>query len=136
MADQYAQQLAAILAKKPVAEIDPVQFAMWKLQNGVTETPDYDMRGFYKGLMNGDAMAASAVNSNDGQMHFPDKWKLPNHQTFSTDSQYYDQSSMPDVPTWSGGALPNGGDSWALRRPDGSLVAAEAPWYKNGIKGR
>lgn len=136
MADPYAKQLAAVLAKKPAAEVDPVQFEMWKLQNGVNESPDYDMRGFFGGLMSGDSMAASAVNSNDGQMHFPDKWKLPNHRTFSTDSQYYDQSSMSNVPTWSGGALPNGGDSWTLRRPDGSIVEAEAPWYRSGTKSK
>jgi hypothetical protein len=130
------KKLAAVLAKMPIAEVNPTEFAMWKLQNDVVETPDYDMKGFFRGLMSGDPMAASSVNSNDQQMHFPDKWKLPNHESFSTDSQYYDRATMPNIPTWSGGALPNGGDSWTLRRPDGSIVAAEAPWYKNGIKGK
>lgn len=111
-------------------------YRLWALQHNVPESNDYNMRGFYEGLMTMDPAASSSINPNDNQMHFPDKWKLPNHQTFSTDSQYYDPTTMPNTPTWAGGPIGNGAESWTLRRPDGSIVAAEAPWYVNGIKGK
>lgn len=126
------QELAqALQAATPEAQ---QQYLQWAIQNNVPQSNDYDMQGFYGGLMNMDPRAASAINTNDQQMHFPDKWKLPNHPTFSTESQYYDPRTMPQTPTWSGGALPNGGESWTLRRPNGGIVAAEAPWYQGGQK--
>lgn len=111
-----------------------IGYSMWSMENQVPQSNDYDMQGFYKGLMSMDPAARSAINPNDQQMHFPDKWKLPNHPSFSTESQYYDPAIMPNTPTWSGGTLPNGGESWALRRPDGEMVMGEAPWFTDGIR--
>jgi len=102
--------------------------------NGVPQSTDYDMRGFFGGLMGLDQAAVGAINPNDNQMHFPDKWKLPNHPSFSTDSMYYNAATMPNTPAWTGGELPGGGASWALRRPDGTPVVQEAPWWVGGLK--
>jgi len=92
------------------------------------------MRGFYGGLMSLDPNARSAINPNDQQMHFPDTWKLPNHPTFSTESKYYNARTMPNKPSWNGGSIGGGAESWVLRRPDGSISHAEAPWYQGGIR--
>lgn len=133
MPSEYLKGLAAALDPK-----DEASYNIWSAVNKVPQSDDYDMRGFYAGLLRGDPAALSSVNPNDGQMHFPDKWKLPNHETFSTDSQYYNPATMPNTPTWQGGDLlgGNGAASWALRSPDGNIVAAEAPWYASGIKGK
>lgn len=127
-----AKLLADILKNIPFKKPDETQFQVWQAMHNVPMSGDYNMRGYYNGLMGFDPAAISSVNPNDNQMHFPDKWKMPNHATFSTDSQYYNPQTMPNTPTWSGGNLPNNGASWALRRPSGEVVAAEAPWYKNG----
>ena len=59
---------------------------------------DYDMRGFWSGLQSGDPRAMSAVDPNDGQMHYTDTWKTPYHETFSADSQW--GSPSLGAPTW------------------------------------
>ncbi len=129
MADNQA--LAAALmqgyAQKPV---DERAYQAWVMANNPPQSNDYNMRAFYSGLMGLDPAASSAINPNDGRMHFPDKWKLPNHESFSTDSMYYNPKTMPNTPTWQGGPLPRGGESWSLRRPNGRVVASEAPWLK------
>ncbi len=107
-------------------------FQTWAANNNVPLSNDYDMRGFYQALTNLDPRAVGSVNPNDQQMHFPDIWKMPNHQTFSTDSSFYNPQTMPTTPTWNGGEIGNGQQAWTLRRPDGQIVAAEGPWYGNG----
>lgn len=77
------------------------RFGEWLAQNNVPFNPrdavqDYDMRGFWKGLQSGDPRALTAVNPNDRQLHFPDTWKTPFHETFSADSQY----ATPYAPRW------------------------------------
>lgn len=76
-------------------------FRLWLQQNAVpfdprATTPDYDMRGFWKGLMTNDPTAATAVNPNDSMLHYPDYWKTPYHESFSADSQW----ATPDAPRW------------------------------------
>lgn len=77
-------------------------FRLWAAHNKVpfdpdaTSPQDYDMRGFFQGLMQGDPRATSAVNPNDGKLHFPDTWKTPSHQTFSNESQW----APADAPQW------------------------------------
>jgi hypothetical protein len=77
--------------------LDPQQdtaFRQWITANKVPFDPaakgpqDYDMRGFWKGLQSGDEHAKSAVDPNDGRMHYPDYWKTPYHETFSNESQW------------------------------------------------
>ena len=78
-------------------QLDPGQeqfYRMWVAGNNVPTNPDatgpqdYDMRGFYQGLQQGNPKAVSAVDPNDGKMHYPDFWKTPDHQTFSNESQW------------------------------------------------
>jgi len=69
-----------------------------KLGKYVDTSPssDYDMRGFWKAQQGNDPIASQSMNQNDGQMHFPDKWKTPYHQSFSNESQY----ASPTAPRW------------------------------------
>ena len=65
------------------------------------------MRGFYKALQNGDEMAKTAVDPHDKQIHFPDYWKTPYHETFSNESQW----ATKGAPSWNDQdqlVLPNG----------------------------
>ncbi len=77
-------------------------FRSWVGANNVPFNPDargptdYDMRGFYRGLMAGDPRAQTAVNPNDNRMHYPDAWKTPYHESFSAESQF----AGPDAPAW------------------------------------
>lgn len=59
------------------------KYQQWRasLPKNLQYEGDYDLRGFYK--ENPD------FNSNDSEQHLTDKWKLPNHPTFSDESVYY-----------------------------------------------
>lgn len=116
--------------KWPLTAPERQNYLMWLLRNGVQETPDYNMAQFYRSSeIGGDPRLSSGVNPNDQQVHFPDAYKLPNHETFSTDSNYYNAKTMPNTPTWQGGALPDGrNESWTLTRPNGQIVAQENPF--------
>jgi hypothetical protein len=79
---------------------DELRFKQWLLKNNVPFDPspnaDYDMRGFWRGLVSGDPRALQGVNANDGMMHFSDTWKTPSHQSFSNESQW----ATPAAPMW------------------------------------
>jgi hypothetical protein len=112
MAD--AEAIAALLnpmmaGRQPAASfntqlnpLDEMAYRQWVQQNQVPTNPDatapqdYDMRGFYQGLQQGNPKAQSAINPNDSQMHFPDFWKTPLHQTFSNESQW----APANAPAW------------------------------------
>jgi hypothetical protein len=89
-------------------------FQSWLSKNNVPFDPgpkaDYDMRGFYKALSEGDPRAANAVDPNDSQMHYPDTWKTPYHETFSKESQW----ALPSAPGWT--------DDDKLLAPNGRVV--------------
>jgi hypothetical protein len=82
--------------------LDEMAYRQWVQQNQVPTNPDatapqdYDMRGFYQGLQQQNPKAQSAINPNDSQMHFPDFWKTPLHQTFSNESQW----APANAPAW------------------------------------
>lgn len=81
-------------------------FRQWLKQNQVPFDPnarvsDYDMRGFYAGLQNGNPHATQGVDPNDKRMHYSDYWKTPLHQTFSNESQW----AGPNAPRWIGDQL-------------------------------
>jgi hypothetical protein len=85
----------------PLSQLDEMAFRQWVARNNVpfnADAPqtDYDMRGFYRALQQQDPRAMSAVNPNDNQMHYPDRWKTPLHQTFSNESQF----AVPMAPRW------------------------------------
>lgn len=93
-------------------------FLSWVQTNGVPFDPspqaDYDMRGFWKALQNGDPRAKSAVNPSDNRLHFPDVWKTPYHKTFSNESIY----AGPDAPSWKDNKLVD---------KTGKVIADESP---------
>lgn len=87
------------------------QFQQWLKQNNVefdhtAPVTDYDMRGYWQALQAGDPRAASAIDPNDKQMHYPGYWKTPYSATFSNESQW----AQPNAPVWKGDSyqLPNG----------------------------
>lgn len=97
---------------------EETKFQAWVAANNAPFDPspqaDYDMRGFWRGLTNGDPRATTAVNPNDHKMHFPDVWKTPYHQSFSAESQW----AIPGkAPTWN--------DKDQLVTPDGKVVFDE-----------
>ena len=86
-----------------ITKLDPLSqmaFENWVEKNNVPYNPaqnaDYDMPGFWKALTSNDPRAATAINPNDQQLHFPDYWKTPYHQSFSNESQY----AAPGAPAW------------------------------------
>lgn len=85
----------------PLKQMDEFAFRQWLSDNKVPFNPnasssDYDMRGFYQGLMQGNPRAQTSMNANDGRMHFTDYWKTPQHQSFSNESKY----AGPVAPQW------------------------------------
>lgn len=116
----------------PLNSDERQKYMQWVIQNKIPLSNDYNMESFWKTAQL-DPRVSSEVNPNDGMVHFTDKFKLPNHRTFSTDSDYYNAATMPNTPSWNGGLLGQSGQSWALRRPDGGVVDYEAPWFKRGI---
>ena len=92
----------------PLAPTEEVMFQDWAKRNNVRLDPgwneDYDMRGLWK---------ANPGAVPDARGHWPDTYKLPNHPTFSDQSQY----ATPDAPHWYGQRLID---------PQGRLVADEA----------
>ncbi len=113
----------------PLTDKDKAAYLAWLLRSGAAESNDYDMPGLFKAMSTGDPRASPAVNPNDGAMHYPDMFKLPNHETFSRDSRYASAST----PQWFGGQLPRGGESWSYVGPNGVQVS-EAPWNTNGVR--
>lgn len=105
--DDYLARNAAYVApgahtyNTQLALPDELQFRQWLAQNNVPFDPnapvsDYDMRGFWQGMQNGKPQAASAIDPNDGRLHYPDYWKTPYHETFSGESQW----ATPVAPLW------------------------------------
>jgi hypothetical protein len=87
MADNKAMKIAKLLQMQLGPNTGDM-FKSWALENNVRPSNDYDMRGYFMGQMTGDPEAQSQVNPSDMQMHFTDKFKLPNHPSFSNESMY------------------------------------------------
>lgn len=102
-----------------LSEAEETAFKTWVKDNKVpfnpeAKTSDYDMRGFWKALQSGDPKAKSAVNQNDDQIHYPDYWKTPYHESFSNESKW----ANPDTaPKWN--------DKDQLVAPDGKVIHDE-----------
>jgi hypothetical protein len=84
----------------PLAPEQEAQFRAWVAQNAVPFDPnahvtDYDMRGFWKAIQEGDPRAATAVDPNDGKLHYNDYWKTPYHESFSNESQWANPATAP-----------------------------------------
>jgi hypothetical protein len=102
-------------------KLDPLQemqFRNWVQQNNVAfdlnahGPTDYDMRGYYQGLQNGNPMARpSVIDPNDNRPHFPDYYKAPTHERFSNESQW----AGPGAPQWVSDTM--------LAAPSGRVIA-------------
>jgi len=98
--------------QKKLTKLSPEQeqaFMNWVKENKVPfdptdPYPDYDMRGYYLAMQKG--AAGSAVNPVDKQLHYPDTFKTPYHESFSRESQW----AKEGAPGWQGQRLilPNG----------------------------
>lgn len=97
---------------------DDVRFSQWMLENKVPYDPsptgDYDMKGFWQALQKGDPIAATAINPNDKQIHYPDYFKTPYHKSFSSESKW---AVKGKAPSWN--------KSDQLVMPDGTIVYDE-----------
>ena len=113
----------------PLPVLDEMSFRNWVQGNQIpfnVNAPgasDYDMRGYWQGLQNGNPMARpSEINPNDNRPHFTDYYKTPLHQTFSAESQW----AGPSAPTWindSQLAAPNGRILVDERNQSGGLLS-------------
>lgn len=85
IASQYAQDGSVYPSVRTTKFDDTTEnkYQQWRasLPKNLQYEGDYDLRGFYK--ENPD------FNINDSEQHLTDKWKLPNHPTFSDESVYY-----------------------------------------------
>lgn len=59
---------------------------------------DYDMQGFWKNEVLNNTEYATAT----AETHFPDKYKKPNHPTFSNESIYYNEETAHLAGHWEG----------------------------------
>jgi len=103
-------------------QLDPLNemaFRQWVTNNNVPFDPnagvtDYDMRGYWQALNNGNPMAPqTSLNLNDGQQHYTDYFKTPLHKSFSSESKF----AGPDAPSWI--------NDHQLAAPDGRIVFDE-----------
>ena len=97
---------------------DELAFRAWLKKNNVPFDPeakvsDYDMRGFFKALSSGDPAARTAVNQFDSQLHYPDKWKTPYHESFSNESQW----ANANAPRWGDGDILSDSSGRVIFRP-------------------
>lgn len=97
-------------------DMDELTYRQWVKDNNVPTNPDatapqdYDMRGFYQGLLQQNPKAKTQVDPNDNRMHYTDYWKTPTHETFSDQSQW----APPGAPSWT--------DDDKLVQPNGRVV--------------
>lgn len=88
-------------------------FQQWVNTGNVPMSNDYDMRGYWTALQQGKAQPPK-VDPNDGRLHYPDTFKLPGHETLSSESKY----AGPDAPSWKGDELVS---------PSGKVVFQDTP---------
>lgn len=117
----YINQAAPQQYNTSLPMADELAFRSWVQQNKVpfdpeTKAPqDYDMRGFFSALQGGNPAAKSAVNQYDSQIHYPDKWKTPYHESFSNESQWANQ----DAPRWGDGDILSNASGRVIYKPRG-----------------
>lgn len=102
-----------------LSPLEEMAFRQWVSTNKVPFNPDsqssdYDMRGFYRGLQQNSPMSQSSVNQNDNRLHYSDYYKTPSHNSFSGESQWADENT----PRWA--------NDTQLADPNGRVVFDEA----------
>ena len=93
-------------------------FMQWVQANNVPfnpndKYPDYDMRGYYLSTLQGGAPQA-AVNPATQSLHYPDTFKTPYHESFSSESQW----AKEGAPSWQDNKLVS---------PTGEVVFEDKP---------
>lgn len=77
----------------PLSDDDEADFQKWKAKNAPNDSGhDYDLRGAYKSGMSKDPETG----------HWNDKFKKPNHPTFSDQSQYATGDNADRAGHWEG----------------------------------
>jgi hypothetical protein len=113
-----APAAAAPSYKTALGPDDESNFQDWVKKSKVPFDPspqsDYDMRGYYKAMVDNPSSVKQSKSDFDGTMHFPDTWKTPYHKTFSNESIY----APDDAPHWEDNRLID---------KTGKLVADETP---------
>jgi hypothetical protein len=107
MTDPIGSILAVAPQMTQLPDAEERRYQVWRatLPRHLQYDGDYDLRGAYK-----DGLSPSK------EEHFNDKYKLPNHPTFSTNSQY----STPDNPggEWTGSDQ----QGWTFKASPANLV--------------
>ncbi len=109
----WQQQMATLTPQQEQA------FQQWVQANKVPfdsndKYPDYDMRGYYLSLQNNPEAQQSAVNPITQSLHYPDTYKTPYHESFSSESQW----ATEGAPSWQGEKLVS---------PKGEVVFEDKP---------
>jgi len=68
----------------------------WKSKYGFQESPDYNLKAAFEAGLDPE------MNSGDGKFHLSDRFKLPTHPTYSTDSDYSRSKGAPPAGRWEG----------------------------------
>jgi hypothetical protein len=123
-------------------KIDDLVVDMVAKKNKFPQSNDYDMHGFSRAyLESGPLGLGGKPDPNDGnRIHYPDTWKLPNHPSFSNESQYAVGPGFPEwrqyihgrrmdnpLPEEATAHLPPGSVGWQLEHPDGRVVMYDTP---------
>jgi len=106
----FAKKADAGGYQTPLTPDEEAQFRKWVADSKAPFNPDdkmsdYDMRGYWKDIAakGGDS---TQRNATDGEMHYPDTYKTPYHQSFSAESRY----ATPDAPKWTSDTQLTGSD--------------------------
>lgn len=115
---------------------DESKFQDWVKTNKVPFDPspnaDYDMRGYWKDIAS-KGSSETSINPVDKQLHFPDTYKTPYHESFSNESKY----ATPDNPfKWEGETLKDSRTGKPVYEtkpmPDDNKIPLE-PWVSDYI---
>jgi len=91
----WQKQLTQLPAEKEKAFMDWVKANKVPF-NPADKFPDYDMRGYYMSTITNPKAAKAGINPVDKELHYPDTYKTPYHESFSAESQW----AAPGAPTW------------------------------------
>ena len=77
------------------------EFLNWVKSNKVPfdpndKYPDYDMRGYYLSTLNNPQAPQAAINQATQSLHYPDTFKTPYHESFSSESKW----ATEGAPSW------------------------------------
>jgi hypothetical protein len=108
--------------QQQMTQLSPEQeaaFLQWVQSNKVPfdpsdKYPDYDMRGYYQSLQSNPQATQAAINPATQSLHYPDTFKTPYHESFSSESQW----AREGAPSWQDNKLVS---------PTGEVVFEDKP---------